>query len=285
MGRYSVREAVTEDFEEVYPLLLKLNAPKVTPEAWRRLFATPWPSRHGHCGYVVTDGRRIRGFLGALFSERPVNGVTVPFCNMTSWIVEPEARSASVAMLVEMLKLRDHTITNFTPSDTVARLLTAMRFSEIMRTQRVVFAAPTIGAKPGISVMTDVGAIRNRIRPADRTILDDHNGFDCLHSLIDSGREYSYLVLKRLVRRRLPLLRPHYVSNPSLFRATLGRVRARLCLPAMAAGLLVDEKYLNGVEISFSTPVSADARWFVRSEAVIPSEIDTIYSELVLLHA
>ena len=115
-------------FEDVHALLLQFRNPRVTEDQWRSLFAPRWNQDEGYAGYALTDRGRVVGFLGYLFSSREIQGRPTRFCNLSSWIVEPEYRSDSLKLLMPALKLREHTVTNLTPRPSVAKILEKVGF-------------------------------------------------------------------------------------------------------------------------------------------------------------
>jgi hypothetical protein len=285
MTPLAIREAFPQDFNEIYPLLTELNAPHISREMFKRIFNPPWPSPRKTCGYVLSGDGAVQGFLGTLFSTRKVAARDVQFCNMTSWIVRPEARSSSMGMLLEVLRIRDHVVTNFTPSATVATLLSAMKFSEIHRNQRLIPAVPRgFGGSSKCTVSWRASDISPLLDAENARILRDHDGIDCLHAVIEGRGESCYVILRPTARGRMTLLRPHYVSNAGLFSEVIGAQCLRISRAGKALGLLVEESYLGGRDIPLSRSVARDSRWFFRGDFVSAEDIDTIYSEMVLLH-
>jgi len=74
-----VKKATADLFEQIYPLLRSFDKRKVGRDEWRRAFGLRWSSLHDHFGYVLMDGDRVVGFLGALFHEREINGKVYNF--------------------------------------------------------------------------------------------------------------------------------------------------------------------------------------------------------------
>lgn len=84
-----------------------------------------------------------------------------------------------------MLRLIDHNITNFTPTPAVARVLQAMKFTEIVGDQIALFAVPAPSRKPvGWNLSIDPSEFASRLSPQDREILASHSRFECHHALL-----------------------------------------------------------------------------------------------------
>ncbi|MGH7730899.1 MAG: hypothetical protein ACRENJ_06560, partial [Candidatus Eiseniibacteriota bacterium] len=112
-----VRPAGPEMFEKVYPLLQEFPQQNLSKDTWRRmLFDPPWPVEEPHRGYVLVDRGAIVGFIGTMFSRRQVRGVSVRFCNLSSWIVEETHRAFSLELLRPILALKNYTIVSPSPN-------------------------------------------------------------------------------------------------------------------------------------------------------------------------
>src|ERR1700741_4322918 len=88
----TIEKAFPDDFERVYPLFEDFGISRLTRNHWHRLFTKNWDSTEDYCGYLLEQRGEVKGFLGLIFSERPINGGREKFCNMPSWTVKQEAR-------------------------------------------------------------------------------------------------------------------------------------------------------------------------------------------------
>ena len=286
----TIQKAVSADFERVYPLLLEFNVPGITREDWRRLFTNDWKSPEDFCGYLLLDHGEVKGFLGLLFSTRTINGKSEKFCNMTSWIVRDQYRGQSLRLLLEALKLQNYTITNFTPSQTVNTILKKLGFADLKTSQRILFPIPSAAlsrlrfSRSQYRCIFDLEKIRQSLSESDQTIFADHQNVPCRHVLIAAANDYCYLVLKNKVHRHLPFARAHYVSNRPLFLAAVDAVRSKICWKLKVAGLMIDERYFGDGTFSYSGGYPQQCPAFFRSGTLGESEIDTLYSEMILLH-
>jgi hypothetical protein len=280
-----IEQAVSEDFERVYPLLLEFNIATISKDDWRRLFTPNWPSPEDFCGYLLLANGEVKGFLGLLFSRRTINGRAEKFCNMTSWIVRDDSRSQSLRLLTELLKLKDYTVTNFTASKTVAAILPKFGFTELPTSQQLLFPIPSaVLGRSKFRCSFDREEIRSRLDQSDRDIFDDHTQLDCRHLVITSGDQYCYLVVKNRVYRHLPYARVHYLSNRALLAEALDSVRTKICWRLRVAGLMVDERYLDGHSFRYAKPLGPACAAFFKSSTSTKNDIDTLYSEMILLH-
>src|SRR2546429_7793663 len=97
-------------FEDIYPLLAGLPTRTMSKQDWRwLLFEYPW-APGPHRGWALcADGRTV-GFIGAVFSARPLLGRVEKFCNPACWVVPEQYRFASALLPRPILALKDHTI-------------------------------------------------------------------------------------------------------------------------------------------------------------------------------
>jgi hypothetical protein len=249
------------------------------------LFTTNWDSPENHCGYLLEHDGEVKGFLGLLFSERTVHGGLEKFCNMTSWIVKQEARGHSLKLLLEALKLKDYTFTNFTPSHDVATILQKLGFTELQGSEQILLPVPGFSyARTSYRCVFDIEEIGRRLNDVDRKIFTDHQGFNCRHVLVSEGDRYCYLIFKNRVYKRLPFARVHYLSNRELFASSIDSIRTNLCWRLKVAGLMVNSRYVDGQGFSYSRPYPQQCPTFFKSGSLRASDIDTLYSEMILLH-
>jgi hypothetical protein len=281
----TIEKATSTDFERVYPLLLDFNNPRLSRDNWRQIFNPNWNSPENYCGLLLLDGGRVQGYLGLLFSARMIKGSVEKFCNMTSWIVREDYRSQSLRMLLEILKLSDYTITNFTPSPKVRVILKRLGFMEMDINQRILYpVSGTLFPGSEYRCIFDLDAISRRLDPIDQTILFDHRGFHCRHVLVTDTNDYCYLVLKNRIYQHLPFAIVHYISNPDFFLKAIDLVRTKICWKLKVAGLIVDQRCVGAQTFKCSRTYPRRYDFFFKSKSLGQTDIDTLYSEMILLH-
>lgn len=279
-------EAVSPDaFDEIYPPLLRVLDPHRPREEWRRIFSYAWRPAADPVGWVLRDGGRPVGFLGAIFSERPVAGVPRRFCNISSWIALESHRAEASLLVMPLRRLRGCTVTNLTPTPAVHRTFTALGFSVLDAEWTVLRpAGHFLRPSGGCEVLTDPEAIAPRLDDADRRILADHRPFT--HALLAEDARGRCLVLYTLGRRRrLRSARMHYLGDAAVFRRCWPAIHRRLLGRHGAALAECDSRLLPGPPMagSYRTPIVPAPRMY-RSAELQPAEIPNIYSELVLLN-
>jgi hypothetical protein len=285
-GSFTIRKAFSEDFDRVYPLLQSFGNASISKEYWQKIFVTPWKTTEDFCGYLLLRDDDVKGYLGLIFSQRMLKDKPEHFCNMTSWIVSDDCRGQSLRMLLEVLTLKDHTITNFTASPTVATILSKLKFTEFDVHQRVLLPLPHFSFA-GRNQKCDFNpqTIRKKLVGEDLRIFEDHQKLRCQHLLLQSDKGDCYVVLKKTKRKNLTWAKVHYLSNAGVFHECMERLIARICLRLRVLGVMVDERYIEGHQFRVSLGYSHQRKAFFKSESVVDKNlIDSLYSEMVILH-
>jgi hypothetical protein len=255
---------------------------------WREIFVNRWRSPEEFCGHILVRDGQVKGYLGLLFSSRIFGGRVEKFCNMTSWCVSEDSRGQGLFMLLEALKLKDYTFTNFTASPAVAAILSRLGFTEFEVHQRVIFPVPSLRLRKRRWVC-EFGPreIRGRLGEDDRIIFDDHQQFNCEHLLLRSDAGYSYAVLKKTWRKHMPFAKIHYLSHPENFIEGVESLAAKICVRLKVVGLMVDERYLGGRGLRLGVRYPHQRKGYFKSSSSIlgGEQIDTLYSELVVIHS
>ena len=278
----TVRQASSDDLELVFPLFTGFAThSQVKPEDWKKIFTPIWKDQPEEFGYVLEDRGEAVGFLGTLFSTRRVGGVPRRFCNLTSWIVRPEYRSESLSLLFPLLSRRDLTLTNYSASNRVIEILLKIGFHSLETHFQMVLPIPS--PPRHIQVTFDLQEIQSKLAGVEKQIFQDHRSLHCTHVLIESVSDHCYLVLNPARKKNLPVMFVDYLGNPEFFRKTIGWCTYRICRSLGVYGLMVGEHSLGRGRLPFSLRVRRRHALLYRSRDVIPSEIDTLYSEIQVL--
>ena len=286
-GMFTITKAVREDFERIYPLFQGFGDSPIPKDAWKKIFDIPWPTEEDFCGYLLLKDGEIKGYLGVVFSRRMLKGTIEKFGNMTSWIVTEDCRGQSILLLLELLKLRDYTLTNFTASPTVAAILKKLGFEEFPVDQRVLLPVPEFRLpRRDSSCDFDLQMIRSKLAGADLRIFDDHQQLNCQHLLLHAVNGDCYVVLKKTKRKNLTFAKVHYLSDAPVFHKCMESLIATICVRLRVFGLMVDERYIQGQPFRRAMHYPHQRKSYFKSQSIRDSSlIDTIYSELVILHS
>lgn len=274
----------TEMFPDAFEDVLRPWHPTVSPASWQRalLGATP---RENNQTYALTDGPRIVGLSGMILSRRVVRGQTVHFCNLHTWVVRPEYRGRSLLLLKPALDLKDHTLTDLTPTHEVLRVMPRLGFAELDRAAIVLPALPWQPSATGATIeeMTESPEqYAAQLDPADAQIYADHHDTECGHMLLRCAKGYCYVVYARIKQRLRTHCFVYYISHLGLFAEHHASIRAYLMSNTDTRFVLVDGRMLTGIKVPFSFRVPAGRKLF-RSTQVEARDVDSLYSELIFM--
>lgn len=151
-------------------------------ERHRRILNCKWMAEPPNIGFVIEDNTEVKGFLGALYARRPIGGSDRLFCNMTGWTVAPEYRPHSLALMKALMAQPDLTITNFSASETVAKILRLYRFKQL-DTGRTLLSTPLIAMRMGLAPRWRISFGQDalsRMSDADRQLAEHHMSWSCV---------------------------------------------------------------------------------------------------------
>jgi len=275
-----------DDFEQVYPFLKgvdpKANIPK---EAWSRLLCPNWVINEDYCGYALIENGMVVGFLGYIFSSRKINDRIEKFCNLTTWYVNEEHRDQSMVLLYPFLELEGYTLTNFTASSRVVKILKSLGFSTL--DNRTVFLKPNLLSlfklKSKASLIFDGPQFESFLSDDEKRIYHDHKPYGCFHVVIQSESGNCYMVMSRLRRGRKPFLTVRYLGNAQVFGLYGEGVVLELLLRLKAFYIRIDERLLRGVQLDLGIIQQSEVEKLYKSDTLAPGDVDYLYSELILL--
>ncbi|WP_167858698.1 acetoacetate--CoA ligase [Methylobacterium nonmethylotrophicum] len=285
--RPEVRPVRDEDVEAICRLLQEgFGSGNVGPGDWRRLFERPWASSVPTTGFVLTMGSEIVGFLGTLYSQRPLDEEGACVCNLTSWYVRPGYRGQGSLLLAAATRDKSVTYTTLTPGPETTAMVEALNFLPL-KMRRFFLPGLNLGTLRAGSLRfdDDPRTIRSLLSEVDQRIFDDHAAYDLLHLVVRENGEQTYLILKRRrVRAVWSVLVPGsellYCSNPGLLVRHFERIKLAILMRQRAVVFAADEGF---VPATIRAARKARGNRYRNSLAGTAPELDLLYSELVLL--
>jgi len=283
-----IKKALAEDFERIYPLLQELNDTTLSKEDWRQLFVNHCGGEENYFGYALFEGEKAVGFLGLIFSRRLIDGSVRKFCNMTSWIITKEfqRRGLGRMLLLETVKLNDHTIVDLTATKDTVKMLKENGFRELEDNVQLLLPVPSINVfSDRCSVEFDRGAIKNYLTEGDLKVHNDHSKFNCIHFMIKSTDGDCYVIATMTKRKGLPFAHVHYISDIGVFSRHIRHAMMKLCASLKVLGFFVDERFLRGKKIGYSIRRRLPPSKFFRSNSLDRGHVtDNLYTELIVLN-
>jgi hypothetical protein len=273
-------------FSEIYELLLGFKADYLTVADWKSIFDYKWDREEDYCGYGLFDGKKVVGFVGLIFSKRLIDDKMEHFCNVTSWIVRKEYRGHSLFLLQPVLKFKNCTITDFTPSRAVYAIEKKLGFRELDSRLKILWPFNVLrkgGNSSNSNCTEDKGLIKKILNDNDRKLFHDHMRYTCRHLLTYDNNEYCYIVYTRVKGSKIPYYYILYISNPKLFSKYSNTIRCKIVSGSKTPFILVDSRLIHHVKLPFSFNLPFRSIKLYKSSRLQPEKIDNLYSELVLL--
>jgi hypothetical protein len=280
-----VRSIGPEAFETVYPLLQRLPNRVMSKREWRWvLFDYPWAAGQSRGWTLCVHGRPV-GFIGAVFSTRPLLGRLEKFCNPSCWVVLDEHRYAAALLLRPILALADHTILSLLVSRAVYRVYAGLGFRLLEREQLLLapIAAPrhALHALRG-SFTLEAREIAAELTGVERGIHRDMSSSPVArHALLSRGDRKCYLVATPGRKRGVPYAEIQYVGDWRFFWEHRLLAQAALARAMGIAGLAlaVDGRFVLGRAPRLAWRMNMPRLYRPAREDITPVMIDGLYSE------
>ncbi|MBX0299438.1 hypothetical protein K2F54_05550 [Cryobacterium sp. 1639] len=279
----SVHPITDQDLHEVGLARAQHWPPRIPADqwamAWRATVNLPGSSAPNH-GFLLRADDRVVGAYLAIYSTRSINGHLERFCNLYDWFTVPEYRTHSLSMVRAIVGQRDVTFTDLTPIEPVQKLNLRLGFSYLETAAAAIPHLPWIGlARARISA--DPAVIASTLSGDVRTYFEDH--LDChrsRHLVLIRGDQSCYVIWSRHRIKRIPLfVSIQYISNPSLFRESIGSLARYFLLRQGTVATIVEDRLTAG-RIHPSVRMPRSRQRMFRSSTVSPDGIDYLYSEI-----
>lgn len=282
-----IRSIGPEAFEEITPLLARLPNRLMSVRDWRwLLFEYPWGAGQ-HRGWALYAGGAAVGFIGAVFSARPLLGRVEKFCSPSCWVVLEPYRYAAALLFRPILALRDHTIVAFTLSRAAHAVLTRLGLKTLESEQLMLPPIPrpadAMRALRG-SFTVDTGEIRAELGADERRLLDDMAASPIArHVLLRRDGRSCYVVATPSRRRGVPYADLQYIGDREFFWEHLALAHAALVRALGIGGLnlSVDRRFLVGRAPPFAMRLNVLRLYRPAHEDITPVMVDALYSEVM----
>ena len=269
-------------FPSLYRAFLHDDDPLSNEQDWRNVFDYQWENEQGHCGYALLDGDTVVGMMGMVFSERTIAGAKHKFCNLHTWWVREDHRGRSLALLRPVLKLKDYSITHFTPCDIIRAVTQKMGFEQLS-SQLTILLPKKSKTRRSNETTFDETEILSKLDAPHARILLDHRPYRCGHYLLRSGKRQCYILYSHVIRHRLPYCHIHYVSDQTVFLEHQLQIRQELLQRHKARFNAVDRRLFPTVKFPRSFQFWSPSNAMFKSAGLAEDQIDNLYSDVTML--
>lgn len=249
LDRYDECKALLNSIDPTYPA-----------DQWKVLFESHWTNRAP--GIAIEVDGTIGGIMMLISSEREIEGKHLSVCAPSTWVVAPEYRQYSLALLQAIMELNYDLVITHTLSEIAYKIFKRYKLTDFEDSKT--FVLP--------------GAMRGAFNPYEDQYVIDHPFPGCV-GLEEDGVK---VILKRVrkVKKGIPLTTFEVLyANQLLDNRQLRRLAAYLFWKTFAAGILVDSRFTTG---PVSGPRFANKK-LCRSTLKHPERLDNLYSELAIL--
>jgi hypothetical protein len=210
---------------------------------------------------------------------------------MSSWIVKPDYRAHSLALVAKVTADKSVTVTNLSPNAQALKLLEKLGFTLMDKSERII--VPVITAKTimdSCEILTSASSI-NRVLDGERLrFFRDHQLPFNHHVLLRTPVADCYIIMNRTLKRvranlRLPFAGVHYISRPDILVRHSEKLVLRVAASLKVVAIVVEDRMLKGTVPwhSFVRP-GGQRRAAFCSKNLTAEDIDGLYTEAVLLN-
>jgi GNAT superfamily N-acetyltransferase len=276
-----VRPAGDADIEPVAALLHERMNPRIPLARWRLLLDYPWRPASVERGWLVEDRGRVVGFMGTIYSDRPVVGRMRRFCDLSSWYLLADYRGDGTgdALLRAGMAQPDVTYATMTARRATGRKIRALGFA-VLDATRSLFPPRQGRDRATLDCLGDPAAIREHLTRSQQSVFDAHRGFDVHHALV--GDPGLWLVYQRKLKGdSVAYHEILHASDPARLSAEAQAIADTLVTGENGV-LAVDSRWMAAGDDQGRREAIALPRWF-RSPDVEPAAVDHMFSEVILL--
>jgi len=273
-----------ENFNEVYPLFEQIPTPApLAKERWRNLFNRQWDCQVEPLGYVLMNANEIAGYIGLITVERKIHEQRHRITGLTSWTVNKQYGGHAIKLIFPFIRDQERTLTCFTPAKSVDAVFRRFGFQELNAFLQVIpFWVMPVGQKD-YQISFDIEQHRPILTKGDWQIYCDHRQFASEHFILKNGKTYCYVVAKRILKKRLPFLHIHYISDKEQFREGIQKFVAMICYRTKTLGLIIFDSYLGYKKVTGAIRIKMPDKPLFRSPTLPAEDVDSLYSEFFVL--
>ncbi len=272
-------------FSEIYHEFLAHFDNELTRADWSTLFRIKSDNIHQHAGFILTDRGKLAGMLGMIFSQRHFNGKSRNICNLHSWMVKPEYRGHSLLLMRTPLKLKDHLVTDLSPTQGVQKISAKLGFKSLDSALRILLPTvlPIHHNNSQYCRLLDP-SIAHRLSPHDQQIFLDHDQPHLKHLCIDTPQGSCYVVYSLVTRWRLNYCQIHYHNSDELFETHSDTIRHAIMQQTGCAFIAMHDRLTRNMRLprTLRLPI-ANKQIYLGSPDDVPF-IDTLYTDVSLLN-
>lgn len=304
----NIKPYFSDDYLKLLPFLQKFD-PAISNATWNTLLGYEWENKLGYKGMLLEEEERIVGFLCYILSSKNISGTELTFCNISSWVVDPEFRSKSLKLLSPLFKIKNLVLVNLTPHENILSIFQALRFDTLADHEYRInpFKLQFAGSKPKTKLSCkEVSEQTTGANEAIKKMMHEHRMYPNVHfyefskgqqqccilafnqkkAVIEGAKnklkELPYQLLNKTTQVELL-----YCSSSQFLTDYFAEIMTLLVPVTQARSINISEHFLGKKDLPYAwaAKVKKDRPWFLYTDtAVNRSDIDILYTEKVLLN-
>jgi len=302
------------DYPRLLPFLKKFD-PTLPEQLWENLLHYKWENKFEYSGMLLENNNEIVGFLCYIISHKSNSDTEYTFCNISSWVVNPEFRSESLKLLSKAFQIKNLVLVNLSPHENTLPIFTALRFDYLAEFEyrinplKIKFASRKLDKGNLFQCKKIDSTTAKAFEPKIRKIILDNIPFEnvrfyefskelngarqsiilafnrkkmVVNGLKNKLKEAPYLLLKNNMQFELL-----YCSSPQMLFSDLNEILLSLIPKSNIRSINISEHFFDKKDLPFHfvSKIKKDRPWFLYTDTNLTySEIDILYSEKVLLN-
>jgi len=282
-NKTTLREIKLEDISDVAAFLHSHMSDRFSTGTWEKTLSPRWPNKASNSGFMLKDSDgKVVGAICALYSEQSINGEIEQLCNLHSWAVLPEYRKKSIMLVLAAIRQQGFHFTMFTPNKSGLEIFSYLKFKPLNDTVTPLphIPLPTLSR---VKILEPLEYTTANFSDNERRIFKDHSSFPWIHhTVFESEGESGFILYRKIRYKRLPSTKILFISNKRLFFKCWPRIRIHLLFQHGLFASVIESRFLDN-EAPFSLPSYPGQNTFFFSDQLSASDIECLYSELMIL--
>ena len=174
-------------------------------------------------GYILMKDKDVVGFLGTIFSRRPIKEKIIDHCYLHSWVVFERYRLAAFKLILPIIK-KNIFISTYSPIKSLMGLYKKLGFEEAQFYSKFVPSFFFLKWKTnGLNCSDDISFFEKFLSNKDRIVLKDHNFTDTKKIFIyfnKNTHDNVFIIVKKKTKKLvIPILELIYISDFKKFKS------------------------------------------------------------------
>ncbi|MBF0381184.1 MAG: hypothetical protein HQL69_09210 [Magnetococcales bacterium] len=283
--KVQINPITAEDMDEVGSFLHTHFNPRWNVEEWKKLFLSGWDSSQSDMGRVARVGEEVVGVIGALYSNRVINGRKESFCNIHSWVTLESHRTASLQLLMALITDGSRHYINVTANQ---KAYQSSRFVKFKVLESHFHAFPNTPSVTGLlnfacKIIKTPQTVKEALDHLAPGVYDDFAQTSNLQQwLLQKNGQSLHLVFRKTTWKSWSCAQIVRADPIELLQSWLPVIKTNMFFNKIAY-TTVDSRFLGGKKQPFMQSSQYPVPLIYLSNHLQPQQIDNGYTDRVIL--